>query len=113
MVQAVNDDKIIFRELEKVRLIIDKATGLEITWAYDDLVFAEHNTFIIRFDTDDLQKIHCYFNVDCQVEKAEQLYYSLVKTAPELGMALIHSGSYELGEGSGENEVEITFLEKK
>lgn len=112
MVQAASDDKIIFRELEKVRLIIDKATGLEITWAYDDLVFAEHNTFIIRFDADDLQKIHCYFNVDCLVEKAEQLYYSLVQTAPQFGMILTHSGSYELGEGNGEDEVDITFLEK-
>lgn len=113
MVQAVNDDKIIFRELEKVRLIIDKATGLEITWAYDDLVFAEHNTFIIRFDADDLQKIHCYFNVDCQVEKAEQFFYALVKTAPEFGMTLLHGGSYELSEGSGEQEVQIKFLKKK
>jgi hypothetical protein len=113
MVQAVNDDKIIFRELEKVRLIIDKATGLEITWAYDDLVFAQHNTFIIRFDADDLQKIHCYFNVDFQVEKAEHFFYALARTAPEYGMALHHGGSYELIEGSDENEVQIKFLERQ
>ena len=32
----------IFRDLEKVRVIIKEATDLDVAYAYDDLVFPEH-----------------------------------------------------------------------
>jgi len=39
-----------FRNLEAVRYIIKEATGLEITYAYEDLVFPEHMAFLIQFN---------------------------------------------------------------
>ena len=37
-----------YRDLEKVRTIIQEATGLEVAYAYDDLVFPDHtrNNFV-------------------------------------------------------------------
>jgi hypothetical protein len=36
-------------ELEKVRFIIKDACGIDVGYAYDDLVFAEHGLFLIQF----------------------------------------------------------------
>jgi hypothetical protein len=113
MVQTPSHEKLVFRELEKTRQLIVNGTGLEITWAYDDLVFVEHNAFIIRFDDNDTHAIHCYFNVDCQAEKAEQLFNALLNAAPETGMSISNAGLYELCDGKSEEEIDIKFIEKK
>jgi hypothetical protein len=38
------------RDLEKIRFIINEATGLDLAYAYDDLVFSEHGVFIVQFE---------------------------------------------------------------
>ncbi len=55
----------IYRDLEKVRTIIDEATGLEVSYAYDDLVFPDHTAFIIQFDDTKASHFFGYFHKDC------------------------------------------------
>jgi len=39
-----------FRNLENLRAFIKDATGLDVSYAYDDLVFPDHTAFIVQFD---------------------------------------------------------------
>lgn len=55
----------IFRDLEMVRSAIKEATDLDITYAYDDLVFPEHVAFLIQYAPDSDKKMFCFFHVDC------------------------------------------------
>ena len=53
-----------YRDLEKVRRIIDEATGLEVSYAFDDLVFPDYTAFIIRYDNEDEDHLYCHFHQD-------------------------------------------------
>ena len=55
-----------FRDLETVRQIILFSTGLEVTYAYDDLVFPDNTVFIIQFDDVDLNNLYIHFQMNIQ-----------------------------------------------
>ena len=59
MEQQINPE---LYELEKVRFIIKDACGLDVAYAYDDLVFAEHGLFIIQFTDKAGNQLGCWFN---------------------------------------------------
>ncbi len=96
-----------FRNLETVRYIIKEATGLDLTYAYDDLVFPEHMAFLIQFNDANDKSLFCYFHNDCNPEDQKQLFDELVKVAVKEKISLEEKGSFEL-EQKGE-EVEIHF----
>jgi hypothetical protein len=97
-----------FRDLEKVRVIIKTATDLDISYAYDDLVFPEHTAFIIQFDDDNVNSLFCYFHKDCIKEKQFKLLDNLVKASKAEKYSMVFKGSFYLEEK--EEKVEIHFL---
>lgn len=54
-----------FRNLDKVRFLVQEATKLDIMYAADDLVFPEHGAFLIQFDDNNDDNFFCYFHQDC------------------------------------------------
>ncbi|MFQ3578852.1 MAG: hypothetical protein SNJ71_01765 [Bacteroidales bacterium] len=96
-----------YRNLEKVKKIIFDATGLDISYAYDDLVFSEHTAFILRFADDVTNRLECFFHKDCIVEERQNILNSL-KTVAQENMCIVElKGIFDL-EQKGE-EVEIKF----
>jgi hypothetical protein len=98
------------RELEKVRQMIANATQLDISYAYDDLVFAEHGIFIIQFDDLNPKQLFCHFNKDCYLEERQVMLQSLVKEAHAFGFKLEMQGLFELGQAKDKDEIEIMFI---
>lgn len=98
----------IYRDLEKVRVIIEDATGLEVSYAYDDLVFPDHTAFIIQFDDAKETNFFCYFHRDCINGEQKKLEENLTASCLKQKCTLITKGSFELLQ-KGE-EVEIHFL---
>lgn len=96
-----------FRNLEAVRYIIKEATGLDLTYAYDDLVFPEHMAFLIQFNDNNENSLFCHFHNDCNPKDKKQLFAELTKVAAKEKISLEEKGSFEL-EQKGE-EVEIHF----
>ena len=98
----------IYRDLEKVRTIIDDATGLEVSYAYDDLVFPDHTAFIIQFDDTKATHFFSYFHKDCNPADQKDLEDKLTASCLKQKCTLTFKGSFEL-EQKGE-EVNIHFL---
>jgi hypothetical protein len=98
----------IFRDLEKVRVIIKEATDLDIAYAYDDLVFPEHAAFLIKFDDTSENNYFCYFHEDCLPESKEEISTNLRHALKEHRSTLTLKGSFTLMQ-KGE-EIEIKFL---
>ena len=96
-----------FRNLEAVRYIIKEATGLDLTYAYDDLVFPEHMAFLIQFNDNNESSLFCHFHNDCNPNDKKQLFAELAKVAAKEKISLEEKGSFGL-EQKGE-EVEIHF----
>ena len=96
-----------FRDLEKVRSIVQEATGLEISYAYDDMVFPEHTVFIIQFDDSNDNNFFCYFREDTESEERGKIMEKLTGECEERKCTLVNKGFFDLVQ-KGE-EVEIHF----
>jgi hypothetical protein len=95
------------RNLEKVRGIIKDATELDISYAYDDLVFPDHTAFIIQFDDNAPNSFFCYFQKECEPKEREQLLNELTRAFEKEKCSLFPKGSFSLKQ-NGE-EVDIIF----
>jgi hypothetical protein len=96
------------RDLEKVRIIIKEATGLDVMYAYDDLVFPEHAAFLMQFDDQNVNNYACYFHEDCIVADKKQLLDNLTKICTQKKCTLVPKGAFSMNQ-KGE-EFEIHFL---
>lgn len=96
-----------FRNLEAARYIIKEATGLDISYAYDDLVFPEHTAFIIQFDDTDDKKLFCYFRTDCPPNEKTKIFSELDRCAVADKFTIDNKGTFELVQKN--EEVEIHF----
>ena len=102
-------DEIEFKELEKVRFIIKDACGLDIAYAYDDLVFAEHGLFILQFPKDGTKVLDCWFNKDCIELNRVTMFNSLAKSATLNKMEISYKGKFEMNQKAGNEEIDIQF----
>lgn len=58
-----------FRDLGTIQGAL-KNIGIEISYAYEDLVFVDNNTFIIRFDDKDDMHLFIHFNKECKAKSS-------------------------------------------
>ena len=87
-----------YRNLETVRAIIKEATGLDVTYAYEDLVFPEHMAFLIQFDDRSEKKLFCFFHSDCNPDDKKELYNQLTKVSLENNYAIENKGRFNLSQ---------------
>ncbi len=89
---------------------IVQATALNITYTYDDLVFVEHNVFIIQFDDDNPKNLKLFFNVDCEAVTAQKLETQLSDSAKQRHFTITLSGKFEMTQKEGTEEIDIKFI---
>lgn len=105
------EELIIFRNLDKVRFIIQDATKLDVGYAYEDLVFSEHGLFIIRFNDENENMLYLYFNKDCFETQRKQMQTQLTDVAFLNGIKMIYKGTFEMDQKEGDNEFELKLYE--
>lgn len=98
-----------FRPLGEVRDIV-QATGMDISYAYEDLVFSEHSVFILRFADEATKKLYLYFNSQCIEPEAAALTQKLIDAANITGFEIVNAGKFTLTQPSEIEEIEIEFL---
>jgi hypothetical protein len=97
-----------YRPLGKIDNIV-RSTGLEMSYAYDDLVFSDHSVFILRFDDKVTTHLHLYINTECDKKEA-LLFENQLRNASEIeGLTIETLGSFTINQLEGKNEVEIHF----
>jgi hypothetical protein len=102
-------NKFQFIELEKIRFIVKDACGIDIAYAYDDLVFSEHGLFIIRFVDKEGNKLDCWFNNEMIESKEILMFDSLKKTAKLNGSDITYKGRFVMKQEEGSEEIDIEF----
>lgn len=96
-----------YRDLEAVRQIVSNATGLDITYAYDDLVFPDNGVFIVQFDEENNDNLFCYFQKQCNPSDRENIFASLTNECVQKKCSIELKGAYVL-EQDGDN-IQIKF----
>lgn len=94
------------RPLGIVKEIVEEI-GLQITYAYDDLVFVEHNDFLLQFGNDP-HLLKLYFNTVCPSGEAETIAGKLIPAAAGKGLSIDRKGTYSMSEGEDDN-LKISF----
>ncbi len=97
-----------YRDLEAVRQIVNNATGLDITYAYEDLVFPDNGVFIIQFDEKNNDNLFCFFHEECNPTDRDNIFANLANECNKKKCNLEMSGAYNL-EQKGE-DIQIKFL---
>jgi len=75
--------------------------GLEVTYAYDDLVFVQHSAFLLQF-TDKPKILKLYTNSECDPVEANNVASNIVLAFDEGGFVADPSGHYTLSQNDDE-----------
>ena len=95
------------RDIEAVRTILSEATGLELSYVYEDLIFPEHSPFLLQFDETCDNGLICYFNEESNKQDRDEIYENLGMVCDKYKCRLSRKGTFILTE-KGE-ELEIHF----
>lgn len=81
---------------------IVESIGIGISYAYDDLIFVEHNAFILQFAEND-NELFFHINSEADKKKVRNSIGSLNNAAAERGMAIKEGKYYSLVQADDEN----------
>lgn len=84
--------------------------GIEVSYAYEDLVFIQHNHFLLQFGKTGAILFY-YANVETAEEAAQQFFREVQGALGAKGMTLVDRGQYRLTAGAGE-ELSLHFLDQ-
>lgn len=97
-----------YRPLGLVKQILEEI-GIELTYAYEDLIFIQHNPILLQFGKVG-EMLFFYTNEDTEEAEALQLFATIQTKASSHGITLVQRGRYRLSEAEGEN-LSLEFLE--
>jgi hypothetical protein len=69
--------------------------GMEVTYAYDDLVFVQHSAFLLQF-TEDPGELKLFTNTECYPDEAEPIVKQIIAALKKAGFEVNSSGYYTL-----------------
>ncbi|MBN2711118.1 MAG: hypothetical protein JXR97_01595 [Planctomycetes bacterium] len=95
-----------YRPITRVVEIV-KSTGLEVTHAYEDLVFVEHNAFLLKMG-DKGEELFLYFNNESEKEKRTEIAKKIIEEGAEREMIVYRKGTYSVTQKDSE-ELELVF----
>lgn len=95
---AMNDD--VIKPLGKITALLADL-GLEVTYAYDDLVFVQHSAFLLQF-TDEPNVLKLFTNSECDPREANSVASNIVLSFDKSGFVANPSGRYTLFQNDDE-----------
>jgi hypothetical protein len=87
---------------------IVESAGMGISYAYEDLVFLEHNAFLLEFTASDMELL-VHINSEAAESEIKDSIARLKKMAMEKGMTFSDGGRYTLTQADDEN-IRIEFF---
>jgi len=95
------------RELGLVREALT-AAGMDISYAYEDLIFLEHNGFLLQFsDTPHVIRLH--INIEAEDKDLSVAIALLQLKATEAGLTLKIGEKYRMRQMDGEENIQLEF----
>ena len=96
------------RPLGEARQIVE-SIGHEITYFYDDLVFADNNMYILRFNDEKQNQLFLHFNKDCEEAVASKVEIALREAAKSVKFQIFKAEDYSIDQKEGSEELQISF----
>jgi hypothetical protein len=96
------------KPLGKVKELVE-SVGMTISYAYEDLVFLDHNGFLLQFG-EDSDSVTVHFNSEADKKEIEQAFAQLHEAAPLTGLTILPGNFYTLHQSADET-ISIEFKE--
>lgn len=87
---------------------IVESMGLEVTYAYADLVFVAHNAFVLQMG-ENPETVNLYFNQESDVALRPSLAAELRRQAQANNLTVVNQGLFTL-EQAADEELKLTFI---
>ncbi len=95
-----------FRPLYLVEKL-SKGIGIDIVYAFEDLVFFEHSELLVQFDDSREERLKVYFHA--QGTDRDRLSDLVTSAAQSQDIDVALAGSFTLKQKEGTEEVEVVF----
>lgn len=96
------------RPLGYIKSLIE-TIGLEVSYVYDDLVFIEHNAFLLQFSATRGEEVAIWFNSDCPPQERLQILDRLSSAAAAMGLQIIDHGTFSLSAADADQSLQLSF----
>lgn len=97
------------RPLGIVKNLVE-AMHLDISYVYEDLVFVEHNAFLLQMSSEKGEDIVVWFNEESTPEDRPQIFSRLQQTGHALGLLLQDKGTYSIDADDGGDSLKLRFM---
>ena len=95
-----------YKPLSRIQKTIE-SLGLSITYAYDDLVFTEHNAFVLQMGEKG-EIVSLFLNNELDEQARPETIKKVTEAGAKQELLITHQGHYSLKDGTGEN-IQINF----
>lgn len=86
-----------------------EAVGLDVSYAYDDLVFIDHNAFLLQMGEDKGEDLGVWFNEESNPADRPVVLSQLQAEGAKLLLDVYEKGTYSLTTPDGGEEMQLAF----
>jgi hypothetical protein len=83
--------------------------GLQITYAYDDLIFVEHTAFLLQMG-ESSKEVLLYFNTESANDKRNEITTLLQECGRQYRFQVNRKGTYSLVQNEEQKELQLQFF---
>lgn len=98
-----------YRPLGILKTVLE-SHGFQVTHCYEDLVFIEHNAFLLRMEEKG-EEVSLFFNTDSEPEKRAGIADALHGAGNHYRLAISPRGTYRLTANEEDNSLDLEFRE--
>jgi len=106
---VASDNRVPYRPLGILKMVVEHL-GFQVTHCYEDLVFIEHNAFLLRME-EQAEEVSLFFNSESDVDKRDEIA-ELFKTEGKAHQLVISSpGTYQMIPNEADGTIQLEFQE--
>ena len=100
-----------FRPLGVLKSLLE-SLGHQVTHCYEDLVFLEHNAFLLRMDEKG-EEVSLFFNRESEPDKRAAIAEILASAGHHCRLTITRRGIYRLAPHATDNTLSLEFRENE
>lgn len=98
-----------YRPLGILKTLIE-GLGFQVTHCYEDLIFIEHNAFLLRMEGSG-EKVSLLFNTESDIDKREEISELFARERKEHSLIISSPGTYTMTANEADGTINLEFLE--
>ena len=98
-----------FRPLGILKNVMENL-GFEVTHCYEDLVFVEHNAFLLRMEEKG-EEVSLLFNTESDVEKRDEIINRFITEGKAHNLVISPAGTYQMTPNETDGTITLLFQE--